>query len=53
MENVNEGLQVYLKKKPLQMFLERLLERFKKIGGAYENSNIFYKVFYGDTETFE
>ena len=23
----------------------------KKVGGAYENSNIFYKVFYGDAET--
>ena len=25
----------------------------KKIGGAYENSNIFYKAFYADAETSE
>ena len=25
----------------------------KKIGGVYENSNIFYKVFYADVETFK
>ena len=45
-DNFQEGLQVHLKRTPLQKFL-------KNIGGAYKNSNIFYKIFYGDTETSE
>ena len=51
MENFQEGLQVYLKRTPLQMF-PKVAEKFpKNIGAAYENSKIFYKIFYADVET--
>ena len=50
-ENVQEYLQVYLKRAPLQM-LPIVAGKFpKKIGGTYENSKLFYKIFYADAET--
>ena len=40
MENFQEGVQVYLKRTPLQMF-PKVAGKFPKIiGAAYENSNI-------------
>ena len=43
---------MYLKRTPLQMF-PKVAGKIKKIGGVYENSNIFCKVFYADVETFK
>ena len=49
-ENFQEGLQVYLKGFHFRCF-QKLLESLKKIGAAYENSNMFYKIFYANAET--
>ena len=47
-ENFLEGLQVDLQRSPPQMFCGKFPKNF---GGAYESSNIFYKIFYADAET--
>ena len=47
-ENLQEGLQVQLKRTPLQMF-PKVAGKFPKIiGAAYKNSKIFYNIFYTD-----
>ena len=50
-ENFQGGLQVFFKSTTLQMF-SKVSEKFPKIIGAtYENSNIYYKIFYADGKT--
>ena len=51
MENFQEGVQVYLKETPPQIFPKVAGKFPEKIGAAYENSNIFYKIFYANAET--
>ena len=50
-ENFQEGLQVHLKRTPLQMFPKVTGKFPKNIGAAHKNSNILYKMFYADAET--
>ena len=49
--NFQAGLQVHLKRTPLQIFPKVAGKFPKKIGAASENSNIFYKIFSADAKT--
>ena len=49
-ENFQEGLQVYLKRSPLQMFA-KVAGKFKKNWCSLRKFKIFYKFFYADAET--
>ena len=50
-EDIQESLQVQLKRTPLQVFAKVAGKFPKSIGTAYENSKTFYKLFYADAET--